>query len=278
MFFLILAILCSSALSIVMRLSEGRVQSRTCMLAVNYVTCMLFSGLFTGFDLALDAPKSQLTLALGVINGFFYVAALLIMQWNIRKNGVILPSVFSRLGGLLVPLAVAICFFGEVPTPVQVIGAIIAGVSIIAINARTGQSSITSLESLMALLLLDGCASSMSTVYEQLGSSDLTSQFLFYTFATALVFCLLLILKSRERFGLQECLYGVAIGIPNFFASRALLQALESVPAVIAYPTRGVACIVVITLAGVSAFGERLKKHQWAAMAAILVAVVLLNI
>lgn len=278
MLFLILAILGGSMLAIMMRLSEGRVQSKISLLAVNYITCMLLCGAYMGFDLSLGTEGSGLTLGLGMITGVFYVLALILMQVNIRKNGVILPSVFSRLGGLLVPLAAAICFFGEVPTVVQIIGAVIAGLSIIAINSGSGKSSVTSIASLFCLLLMDGCATTMSTVYEQLGNSALSTQFLFYTFGTAFLICLVLILKNKEGFGWPEVLFGLGIGIPNFFASRCLLQALETVPAVIAYPTRGVASIVVVSLAGILLFGERLKKRQWAAMGAILIAVVLLNI
>lgn len=278
MLFLILAILGGSMLAIMMRLSEGRVQSRISMLAVNYITCMLLCGAYMGFDLSLGAEGSGRTLGLGMITGVFYVLALILMQVNIRKNGVILPSVFSRLGGLLVPLAVAICFFGETPTAMQIIGAVIAGLSIIVINSGSGKSSVTSIASLFGLLLMDGCATTMSTVYEQLGSSALNTQFLFYTFGTAFLICLALIVKNKEGLGWKEALFGLGIGIPNFFASRCLLEALETVPAVIAYPTRGVASIMVVSLAGILLFGERLSKRQWAAMGAILVAVALLNI
>jgi len=276
MLFLILAILGGSALSIMMRLSEGRVRSKISMLSVNYITCMLLCGVYMGFDLSLNAPGSGLTLGLGAITGVFYVVSLLLMQFNIRKNGVILPSVFSRLGGLLVPLAVAICFFGESPSLVQLIGAVIAGLAIIVINSGSG-SSVTSVLPLIALLLSDGLATTMSTVYEKLGSSQLSTQFLFYTFGTAFLICLVMILKNKEGFGWPEILFGLGIGIPNFYASRCLLQALESIPAVIAYPTRGVACIVVVSLAGILLFREKLQRRQWAAMGAILVAVVLLN-
>lgn len=278
MLFLVLAILGGSMLAIVMRLSEGRVQFKTSMLAVNYITCMLLSGCYMGFDLSLGAERSELTLFLGTITGIFYVLSLIVMQTNIRKNGVILPSVFSRLGGLLVPLLAAICFFGETPTLIQIIGAIIAGLSIVAINAGGSSQSVTSIGSLFCLLLLDGCATTMSTVYEKLGNSLLGTQFLFYTFGTALLICIVLIVRSKEGLGLKEILFGLGIGIPNFYASKCLLQALESIPAVIAYPTRGVASILVVTLAGVIFFHERLQKRQWAALCTILIAVVLLNI
>ena len=278
MFFLFLAILGGSMLSIMMRLSEGRVQSKTSMLAVNYVACLFLCGFYMGFDLSARAEGSGFSLFLGTVTGVFYVLSLLVMQANIRKNGVILPSVFSRLGGLLVPLFAAVLFFGEQPTVLQIIGSVIAVFSIVAINAGGNRSSVTSIASLLLLLLLDGCATTMSTVYEKLGNSQLGTHFLFYTFATALVICIALILRNKERLGFREILFGLGIGIPNFYSAKFMLAALKTVPAVIVYPVCSVGTILVVTTAGVLLFKERLEKRQWAALAMILVALVLLNI
>ena len=70
MFFLILAILGGSMLAIMMRLSEGRVNSKISMLAVNYITCLLLCGMYMKFDLGLGQPKSGVTLGLSS-NGIF---------------------------------------------------------------------------------------------------------------------------------------------------------------------------------------------------------------
>ena len=44
MFYLLLSVICSATLSIVMRLSEGKIQSKVSMLAANYLTCFLIAG------------------------------------------------------------------------------------------------------------------------------------------------------------------------------------------------------------------------------------------
>ena len=83
---------------------------------------------------------------------------------------------------------------------------------------------------------------------------------------------------KKERVGAAEVLYGFAVGIPNYFCAKFLLAALESIPAVVVYPTFSVATILVVTLAGVALFKERLGKRQWTAVGIILVALVLLNL
>ena len=75
----------------------------------------------------------------------------------------------------------------------------------------------------------------------------------------------------------MEVMFGLLIGIPNYFSARFLLKAVENLPAVIAYPTYSVATIIVVTLAGCCIFKEKLGRKQWLGMAVILVALVLLN-
>ena len=71
---------------------------------------------------------------------------------------------------------------------------------------------------------------------------------------------------------------GVLLGLPNYFTSHFLLKALSEVPAVVVYPTRGVASIALIALAGVLLFKERLSMRQWISIFAIAAALVLLNL
>ena len=77
---------------------------------------------------------------------------------------------------------------------------------------------------------------------------------------------------------MREFFFGAAIGIPNFFSSKFLLSALAELPAVVVYPSFSIATMLITTLVGVLFFRERLRKLQWLALVAILVALLLLNI
>ena len=90
--------------------------------------------------------------------------------------------------------------------------------------------------------------------------------------------CLVLVVRGKERPGFRELLYGTLIGVPNFFAAKFLLAALTKLPAVVVYPSFSVGTMLLVTLTGVAVFRERLSKVQWIALAAILGALVLLNI
>ena len=278
MLYLILAILSSAAVSIVMRLSDRKVTNNFGMLVMNYVMCSVLGALSAGWGSLFDPGDSRLaiTTALGCGNGVLYLVSFVLLQVNVRRNGVVLSSTFMKLG-LLVTMVVSVCFYGEMPDAMQAIGFVLAVGAIVLINYRKEKTNADFKMGLLWLLLCGGMADAMSKVYEETGL-PYEPQFLFFTFATALVFCVLCMVAKGQRAGKWECLYGLIIGVPNFYSSKFLLRALEDVAAVIAYPVYSVASILVVTLAGVWLFREKLEKRQWIALLIILTALVLLNL
>ena len=175
-------------------------------------------------------------------------------------------------------MVLSIFMFGEIPTLVQGIGFAVAVAAIILINMDSGKSATPFKAGLILLLVAGGLGDAMSKVFEQYGAQELSGQFLFYTFGMALVLCTVLMLVRGEKPGWREAVFGALIGIPNFFSAKFLLAALGSIPAVIVYPTFSVGTILVVTLAGIALFREKLNLRQWIASGIILVSLVLLNI
>lgn len=278
MFFLILAILSSAMVSIVMRLSTDKVSANLSMLATNYFVCSLLGAVYGGFKLVVPQVDGfSVTVWLGLLSGVLYLAGLVMFQTNTRTKGIVLSSVFMKLG-LLVPIAASVLLFHEIPTHSQIAGFCIAVVAIVLINLKKDGNRRGFGFGLIVMLLLSGGADVMAKVFDVFGPAQLSALYLFYTFATAFVLCVVLVVHKKERPGFQELLYGTLIGIPNFFSAKFLLAALTKLPAVVVYPSFSVATMLIVTLTGVAVFRERLSKVQWAALAAIIAALILLNI
>jgi drug/metabolite transporter (DMT)-like permease len=260
-----------------MRTSSDKVgSSRLSMLAANYVICALLGAIYADFNIFPTAESGIGTTAvLGTINGFLYLASFILLQVNTEKNGVVLSSLFMKLG-LLVPMLLSVIFFAEIPTPVQIVGFIIAIGAIILINLQSKTKGFGI--GLILLTLLGGGAEAMAKVYEHMGTAALSDTFLFYTFGIALLLCIALIIIKKERPSLRALGFGALIGIPNFFSTKFLLGALSDLPAVVVYPSSNVGTILVVTLGGILIFKERLSKAQWIGLGAIVMALVLLNI
>ena len=278
MLFLILAICSSAMVAIVMRTAQTKVSNPTGLLAGNYIVCVLM-----GFSLSIPELGSAnftglpFSVLLGVLNGGIYLGSFALMQWSTRHNGVVLSSMFMKLGVLVSTLASIVCF-GETPTLLHMFGFALAIASILIINYNPGTAFSRSSWVLILMLVMNGMTDGMSKIYEVFGNASLGNTFLLFTFFSALCLCLLYMKRKREHLGKKELLYGALLGIPNFLSSLFLLKALSSIPAMIAFPTFNVAVILIVALAGTVLFRERLSSKQITGGLLICIALALLNL
>ena len=276
MFYLLLAICCSALIAIIMRVAQPRIDNPTGLLAGNYILCTVLAFLMSIPNLG-ETAGLPFCVGLGIVNGLVYLGGFVFMQWSTKHNGVVLSSIFMKLG-ILVSTLISIIWFRETPTTLQVIGFVLAVLAIIVINYRKGTSLSRSSWALILMLCLSGMCDGMSKIYEVFGNPQIQNTFLLFTFGSATFFCLWLMKRRGERLGKKELLYGSLLGIPNFFTSLFLLNALRKIPGVIAFPTYSVATILVVALAGLLIFREKLEKKQIVGAALICVALVLLNL
>lgn len=279
MLYLLLAILCSASIAVMMRFSGKFVKGDANLLAVNYIVCCFLAALYAGpADLLPQSEGLPFTLGLGLINGILYLSGFVLLQKNVSVNGVVLSSTFQRLG-VLVPIALSVVLYGEMPGPSQLVGYALALVAIALIHFDGSDENGGKQKALLLVLLLcGGICDAFSKVFEQAGYPELESHFLFYTFFVALLLCLSLMLKRKQKIGKMEILFGLLVGVPNYFSARFLLRSLSYVPAVIAYPTYSVGGIVAVSAAGLLLFHETLSKRRRIAIAIVLVAIALLNL
>ena len=279
MIYLILAILCSAGVSIFMRASEKYCQGHYGILLMNYVVCVLAGLILTGRGLTQpDGKGMPVTIVFGVVTGLLYCGSFILLQWNVRKNGVILSSTFMKLG-VIVPAVLAVVWFGERPGWNQGLGFILAITAILMIHLEKGKIRTEKAYTIGLLLLLlgGGLGDSMAKFYDVYGNPGLGSFFLMLSFLVSGIISGILVFRGGEKITKYEVLFGVLIGIPNYFSARFLLWALADIPAVITYPTYSIAAMALIGAAGVLMFREKLTKRQWGAYLLVILAVGLLN-
>jgi len=280
MIYLILAIISSASISILMRISEKYMKNEMAMFMANYGVCMMLSLLFMK-DVAQVgqqfASAGFVTLGLGVLSGIMYLANFLFYKYNMKENGIVMSATFMKLG-VLVPTIMAVLVFGEKLTGLRFAGIAMAVVAIVIIHfEKDAISKSKHVMGLLLLLLLSGFTDSLANVFEKMGAAESKDIYLLVTFGTAFFITIFVILYKKVKVGKMELLFGALIGLPNYFSSRFLLLALEEVDAVLVYPTYSVATMIVIMLAGVCAFQEKIGKKKLVALAMILVALGLLN-
>ena len=277
MIYLSLAIISSALVSVVMRLSQRFARNNMTMLAANYVMCTAAAAFLAG-GIIPTGEGAALTMGLGSFCGVLYLLGFVLLQWNIQRNGVVLPATFQKLG-VLVPTIAAITVFGETARWTQLLGIAVAIGTILLMQGRGGDKAANrSTLGLIALLLCGGMSDVMSKVFQTWGNAEHGNYFLVFTFLIALVLCLALCAVKKQSVTLPDVLCGLALGVPNYMSARFLLWALREVPAVVVYPSFSVGTIIVVTLVGVAAFREKVEKRKLIALGLILGALVLLNV
>ncbi len=301
MIYLLLAILGSASMTIILKVFREQKGNRYGILLGNYLTCILISFMMLP-DKHQVIAASPVTLVCGTIDGFLFVAGLVLMQSSVRANGAILTAAFSKLG-LVVPLTLSILLMGERPQIRQMIGIVLVLCAILYMqmggkkerenpaapktgDGKTAPGGAEILKPAPILLILTmlsvGCSDSMAKVFERIGERSEDALLFFYVFLTAAILTAVLAFREKMTSGKsmipKEMLAGVVVGIPNYFSSALLLAALTKLPGFIVYTAFSTGTILLVTLVSAAAFRERLKKSQIIGMGVILVALVLLNL
>ena len=231
---------------------------------------------------------SLITVLCGIVGGAFFVAGLVTMQTSTRLNGATLTSVFAKMG-LVISLAISIFVFGEKPTPMQIAGMALVLTALVLINGSGDEKSENTLPTgkvhtgaLILTMLAGGGGSSMSKIFEQVGTRDQDELYFLYLFFTAAVLTACLLFLEWKKTGKSlmwgEMAAGIAVGIPNYYSSFLLLPALVALPAIIVYPINSTGAILIVMAVDALVFHQRYTKRQWLGIVLVLAAMVLLNV
>jgi drug/metabolite transporter (DMT)-like permease len=300
---LLLAIICSTSIALILKHGEERNHSRYVILSMNYIMATAISlslviskGLFkrfsgtsinnllrqletghSGVEGFLSPQSTALwALLIGIPTGVLYFLGFYYYQRAVWESGVGMAGSYAKMG-ILVPMILSMVFWREFPGGYQWAGMILALSAIAMVNLKFGSKNIFSSVKPVLLLLFLSCGVSEFTnkLYQRFGMLEMKDLFLFFLFATALLICVFRVRRKPSR---DEILTGLAIGIPNFFASFFLINALARIPASVVFPSYSAGSIALICIGGRVFFGERLSRRELTAVIATMVALLLINL
>lgn len=276
MIFLILAILCNCGYTAAVRYSEAGETNRGAVTMVNYLAAFLISLAMTGGAAIPAWDKLGFTIGLGAVNGVLFLAWLWLYQCSVAKNGAALSSATAKLGVLL-PTVGSILLFGETPGMPRIVGMVLTLAAFYLLYEKEEGNAPGSLFLLVLLPLIGGVADFDSKIFEVWGNPYHTTLFLCCTFASALLFSVILWFRRERKLTRKDIAFGVLIGIPNQLATLCFLRAIMTLPAYFAYPVYSMGAVLAVCILGYFLFGERLSRRQCVGILVICGILVLFN-
>lgn len=187
-------------------------------------------------------------------------------------------SVFSMLGGMLLPFVLGIGFYNEELTLFKTLCCLLIVVSVL-LNIKKGKQDKKAILYYMAVFVLNGMAGVLSKIHQSssLPHTDSTGFMLISSFITAVISAVWLLISYKkipiikDKNLLYTAGYGVFNGIGNLF----LLISLSNLPASVQYPlvTGG----VMVFSTAISAFRkEKITSKEYISAAVSFVASVLM--
>jgi drug/metabolite transporter (DMT)-like permease len=300
---LILAILASSSIALLFKLTESRGMNRYAVTCGNYVAAasaslVAFLGSRAAWEktqpgrvwtelgpaLAGTAEMSAggslgWALALGMPVGVIYFLGFMIYQRSVRDCGASVSGAFAKMG-LAIPILASCFLWNEWPGPVQWVAIGLLFIAIVLVNyPQEGKGFWESVRwPALALFVVGGLAEGSTKLYQQYGRPEHKEAFLLALFGVALLVSAVPLVAGRRKPTPSELGVGLLVGIPNVATSYFLILALQSVPGSVAFAVFAAGCILVITLASWLLAGERLTRLEAWGVAIVALALVLLNL
>ncbi len=134
MIYLGLAILFNVIMNFAMKYSETHDCNRYGVTVFNYAAGIAVSYAFMkDRTVAFSDGEGTFTVLFAVVNAFFFLTCLLVLQQSIKKNGAPLTATFNRMG-VLIPTVISAVMFAEIPTGIQISGIVISLFAIVYMN------------------------------------------------------------------------------------------------------------------------------------------------
>ena len=276
MLYLIISIVCSVAVSVLLKVARGRGIVIEQAIAVNYVVAALCCGYFLRPDLGQWQNLLSgwpLFLALGMLLPSVFV----IMARSVAVAGIVKSDAAQRLS-LFLPIAAAFLLFGETLSVNKVVGIALAFMALLALLYKDGGGKGGNNSAAAAALLLGVWAGYgvIDILFKQLSKSGQAfSATLLLAFVLAGVGMFGWLWWRKTRFNAASILGGLLLGCLNFanilFYIRAH-QAYGSNPTLV-FAGMNLGVITLGTLVGALVFKEKIHSINAAGIALALMAI-----
>jgi len=276
---LIIAVLCSVAVSILLKVARKRNIVIQQAIAFNYIVALSLSWFllkpdFKGLeftDFIAQSENTPIFLALGILLPSVFI----IMSKAVEFAGIVRSDAAQRLS-LFLPILAAFLIFHETLSQSKVVGIVLAFVGLFCLLSKPNQKSAVDFRGVLGLIGVWFGYGIIDILFKQVaksGGAFPTTLFIAFSLASCIMFIYLLF--KRTQWNVASFVGGIILGVLNFFNILFYIKAHQSFGSnptlVFAGMNIGVICLGTIT--GALIFKEKISKVNWLGIAFSLCAI-----
>lgn len=287
MIFLILSVLVSVLFGISFKVIAVKNINAFQAIVVNYIVAGILGFVTTKSDVTPLNVFEQSWIFMALSLGVIFISSLFAIAETTAKSGISVAQVANRMA-VVVPISIAILFYGDNLTLAKVIGIVLAIAAVYLVSHKENSGRSTQKFWWLFPLIIFVCSgivdSSMNYAQRYLLSENDFDAFLSTTFATAFIFGFIVLLYQliikKEKFQVQAIPAGIILGTINFATMYFIVSALKSnvlEPSVL-FPVNNLSILTISTLVSVIVFKEKLSSKNWLGMGLSLLAILILGL
>ena len=266
---LIIAVLCSVAVSVLLKVARKRNIIIQQAIAFNYIVALSLSWFllkpdFKGLeftDFIAQSENTPIFLALGILLPSVFI----IMSKAVEFAGIVRSDAAQRLS-LFLPILAAFLIFHETLSQSKVVGIVLAFVGLFCLLSKPNQQSAVDFRGVLGLIGVWFGYGIIDILFKQVaksGGAFPTTLFIAFSLAACIMFIYLLF--KRTQWNVASFVGGIILGVLNFFNILFYIKAHQSFGSnptlVFAGMNIGVICLSTIT--GALIFKEKISKVNW---------------
>ena len=277
MLYMALNILFSSFFILCIKWAKSRGEEVINIGALNYIWAAVMGIVMC---MRSSEPVDLTATLLGTVNGGCYFAAFFFLIAAIAWKGATNLAAVSRLS-ILMPVALGIAWLGERPDTWQLIGIVLACMSLLLISGR--KASINHAERprqnltvILMFFLIVGMARMTQEMFKYSCQPGLQPLYLASSFSVAGIASLVVLGVRRKPLSVSEVLIGITLGTANLLQVYFVLKSLELFDGFIVFPMTSAGGLAFTTLIAVMFLGERPNQLSYMGIVVAVAALALL--
>jgi len=266
---LIIAVLCSVAVSVLLKVARKRNIVIQQAIAFNYIVALSLSWFllkpdFKGLeftDFIAQSENTPIFLALGILLPSVFI----IMSKAVEFAGIVRSDAAQRLS-LFLPILAAFLIFHEMLSQSKAIGIVLAFIGLFCLLSKPNEQSAVDFRGVLGLVGVWFGYGIIDILFKQVaksGGAFPTTLFIAFSLAACIMFIYLLF--KRTQWNVASFVGGIILGVLNFFNILFYIKAHQSFSSnptlVFAGMNIGVICLGTIT--GALIFKEKISKVNW---------------